>query len=343
MAGHKFYHGYIGMPPDKHSRLLQLAAPWHTRRQLARLSPADLSGFFSFAVLGDVEPCRFKLVRLVFNRQQVFDRQLRAIQSAPVDFCVQLGDMVGRGSPGFYLRFLDELGRLGLQKPYLTVIGNHDRSRPNGPSDSRLYRRLFGRCNYFFDHGRARLVVLDTSARRLSAAQLRWLDRVLRTDRHKIVFTHMPPAHLGLWGGAFVHSHGGFTRGARAFTELAAARGVDRVYVGHVHAFGVQDYLGVRYVLTGGGGSALFPSGAPDRYFHYLTVVVGPHGIRERVHPLEGKSFVVPTAPVILAPEKPSLRARVTSRASQLLRRMRVSPFAPSTSPERKDRSTRDR
>jgi 3',5'-cyclic AMP phosphodiesterase CpdA len=302
------------------SRVESLAEPWHTKRQLERLKPRLESGAYEFAILGDVEPCRFRLLRLVFNRPRVFARQLRAIQDGPAAFCVQLGDMVSRGSPRYFGRFLEQLGRLGVRKPYLTVIGNHDRSRPNGRSDSGLYRRLFGSCNYSFDLGAARFVVLDTSYRRLRWAQLRWLSRVLETRLRKIIFTHMGPVQLGLWGGSIAHAHGGFSRGAREFTELAAAKGVDRVYVGHVHAFGVQDYLGVRYVLTGGGGSALFPSGAPDRFHHYLTVSVDPGGIRERVHPLEGRPFAVPAGTVLLPPVRAPWPARAARRARRLVR-----------------------
>ena len=301
--------------------LQELAQPWRTHRQLSLLPPCAAGAAFQFAVLGDVEPCRFRLLRFAFNRPEVFARQLRDIQRQPAAFTVQLGDMVGRGSERYYRRFLDELGRLGVRKPYLTVIGNHDRSRPNGPSDARLYRRLFGRSNYFFDYGGVRFAVLDTSARRLRALQLRWLDRVLETRLGKIVFTHMPPAQLGLWGGSFAHAHGGFARGAQEFTQLASAKKVDRVYVGHVHAFGVQDYQGVRYVLTGGGGSALFPSGAPDRYHHYLTVEVGPHGVRERVHPLGGRPFAIPPAPVLLSPVRAAWPTRLLRGAARLFRR----------------------
>jgi 3',5'-cyclic AMP phosphodiesterase CpdA len=309
-----------GTPHPSWRRLEPLAAPWRTRRQLSLLGPRPHREACEFAILGDVEPCRFRLLRLVFNRPRVFARQLLAIQAGPAAFCVQLGDMVGRGSPRFYGRFLSELGALEVRKPYLTVIGNHDRSRPNGPSDSALYRHLFGPCNYWFDSGPARFVMLDTSYRRLRPAQLRWLDGVLRTRLRKLVFTHMGPVQLGLWGGSIAHAHGGFSRGSREFTELVSARGVDRVYVGHVHAFGVQDYLGVRYVLTGGGGSALFPSGAPDRFHHYLAVTVGPDGIRERVHPLGGRAFDVPPGTVLLPPVAPSWPERLAGRAKRLAR-----------------------
>ncbi len=282
--------------------LERLAAPWSTRAQLEKLSaqPRASADTVEFAVLGDAEPCRFTLLRLLFNRPEAFPRQVREIQRRPVEFSVQLGDMVSRGLPRYYDAFLRELAGLDIRRPYLTVCGNHDRSRPNGKSHSTLYRRLFGRANYHFDRGPARFIVLDSSAKRVSRAQLRWLKKVLDTPLRALVFTHMPPVPLGLWGGGAAHEFGGFTRGAREFMDLMSERRVERVYMGHVHAFGVQDWGGVRYVLTGGGGSALFPSGSADRFHHYLTVSVGPDGVSERVHPLDGVPFAVPAGKVIL-------------------------------------------
>lgn len=267
--------------------------------RLARAGPPP-GKTFRFAVLGDAEPGRFWIFRVLFNRQGVFGRQLACVQRQSVDFSVQLGDMVSRGLERQYLRFFGELNALRVTKPYLTVIGNHDRSVPNGKSHSRLYRALFGKNNYHFDYGGVRFVVLDSSAKRLTRAQLKWLSSVLDTGRRKIVFTHMPPSLLTLWGGFAAHGMGGFKQGAREFVDLAARKGVERVYMGHVHAFGVQDYRGVRYVLTGGGGSALFPSGASDKFHHYLTVTVGPQDIQERVHPMDGFSFQIPRGKVLM-------------------------------------------
>lgn len=279
------------------------AARWRTARQLRRLTrlPSAASDTVRFAVLGDCEPSRFWIYRKLFNREGVFSEQMTSIQEQPVSFIVQLGDMVERGEPRRYASFLRELRRVWSGKPYLTVIGNHDRSRPNGKSHSTMYRALFGRPNYFFDHAGTRFVVLDSSAKRVSKPQLRWLKMVLRAPGRKIVFTHMPPVHLGLWGGTGkVHELGGFIGGAGEFSEIVEQAGVDRVYMGHVHAFGVQDHNGVRYILTGGGGSALFPSGNEDRFHHYLVVEIGPTGVRERVHELNGKVVHIPSSPVIL-------------------------------------------
>lgn len=286
--------------PTRH--LVGLASRFRTERQLRRLSRLPSAGGerVTFAVLGDCEPSRWWIYRKLFNREGVFAEHLDAIQQLPVSFIVQLGDMVPKGLHEHYDRFLHELRRVWTGKPYLTVIGNHDRSKPNGKSHSTMYRTLFGKANYFFDHAGTRFVVLDSSAKRVTRYQLRWLRRVLEAPGRKIVFTHMPPVQLGLWGGLGpLHKLGGFIGGSREFAEIVSEAKVSRVYMGHVHAFGVQDHGGVRYVLTGGGGSALFPSGAEDRFHHFLVVEVGPHGIRERVHADDGRVFHVPDALVI--------------------------------------------
>src|SRR5262249_49738360 len=157
----------LPMSPDEHrpsERLTLMAARFRTARQLRRLSrlPSANGDLVSFAVLGDVEPCRFRLVRRLFNREGVFGQQMSELQELPVGFVVQLGDMVGRGVAEHYEAFLRELRRVWTGKPYLTVIGNHDRSRPNGKSHSAMYRGLFGKSNYFFDHAGVRFVVLDS-------------------------------------------------------------------------------------------------------------------------------------------------------------------------------------
>jgi predicted phosphodiesterase len=278
-------------------RLVLMAFRFRTARQLRRLS--RLSGAVgdkvSFAVLGDAEPSRFWIYRKLFNREGVFHDQMHELQATPLTFTVQLGDMVSKGTVAHYEDFFRGLRRVWSGRPYITVIGNHDRSRPNGKSHSTLYRGLFGKPNYFFDHAGVRFVVLDSSAKRVSRTQLKWLKMALDVPGRKIVFTHMPPVQLSLWGGVGrVHELGGFIGGAREFAEIVSAAKVSRVYMGHVHAFGVQDHGGVRYVLTGGGGSALFPSGNDDRFHHYLTVEISATAVRDRVHTLDGKTFAIP-------------------------------------------------
>jgi hypothetical protein len=276
--------------PGSRAELSRLAAPWRTDEHLRRLEaePRAPEETFRFALIGDAEPGRFWVWRKLFNAPGVFARQLRAAERQPVDFILQLGDMVSRGILRNFLAFFRELAAIAPRTPYLTVIGNHDRRSPHGITDSKLYRSLFGRTDYWFERGAWRFVVLDSSAQRVTPEQLRWLDGALDTGKRTIVFTHVPPASISAWTDfGRLKGVGGFKTGADAFTEIVARRGVERVYVGHVHALDAREHRGATYVLTGGGGSPLYPTKAGDARHHYLVVELGPEGLTEMVHSLE--------------------------------------------------------
>lgn len=275
----------------------RLAAPWRTERQVAKLAetPRAAGETFKFTVIGDAEPGRFWLWRALFNVPGIFSRLLSDAEKKASDFTVQLGDMVSRGTVRNFIEFFRDLAALAPAKPYLTVIGNHDRRNPHGESDSRLYRSLFGRTDYFFDHGGIRFVTVDSSAGKITPQQLRWLDQALDTKLRKIVFTHIPPAVIRPWGKDGGRKEwGGFKNGDVEFTELVARRGVSRVYMGHIHGLRFKDYLGVRYVISGGGGSPLYPGGLHNNFHHYITVEVTPDGLRETIHRADGNSYSIP-------------------------------------------------
>jgi 3',5'-cyclic AMP phosphodiesterase CpdA len=276
----------------------RLAEPYRTTTQLAKLAKAPRADGerYRFAVIGDAEPGRFWVWRALFNRDRsaFWSKLLPRADRSGADFIMQLGDMVSRGIVANFKAFFERLRSAAPRTPYLTVIGNHDRHSPHGVSNSGLYRSLFGRTNYAFDRGGRRFVVVDNSAGRITAAQLDWLRGVLSADKPAIVFTHMPPAPLGEWTDFGKKGAGGFRTGAEAFMELMSERRVARVYMGHVHGSGVLVRGGVTYVLTGGGGSPLFPSAVKDRFHHYLTVDDGPDGLVETVHRSDGTSFRLP-------------------------------------------------
>ena len=279
-----------------HGWLQRAAAPWRTASQLARLSgaPRPAGEPFRFAVIGDAEPGRFWIWRKLFNRAPgAFWRLLARADASGPDFIVQLGDMVSRGVVRNFVDFFVRLRAAAPRAPYLTVIGNHDRRSPHGVTDSAVYRSLFGGTNYAFERGGWRFVVVDSSARRITRDQLAWLDRTLAADKPTVVFTHMPPAPLGEWTDFGRKGSGGFKEGAAEFMRLMSERKVARVYMGHVHALGVLDRGGVRYVLTGGGGSPLFPGPVRTRLHHALTVDVGADGPVETVHPLDGAPYLL--------------------------------------------------
>ena len=278
------------------------------------------AGPFTFGVLGDSEPGRFWWQRLFNPGENAFIDQWRTLQASGIDFTLQLGDFVSEGNVANYREHVDLIDR-EWTKPILRCLGNHDRSAPNDEADKSLYDAVFGPRDYYFDHAGWRFVSLDSSDRKVTASQLVWLKRVLAVPGPKVLFTHVPPAYLknrpimpalrklavsaepiahpaGLGGYLKDLITNYFKDGASEFEEIVSNGGVKAVYMGHIHAFWAADYRGVRYVISGGGGSPLYrplPPGYPQHHFaHTLRVRVGSSGLVETALPYKGTAFSLP-------------------------------------------------
>ena len=72
----------------RHHQLADASAPWHTKRQLARLGAVKRYPHetFRFAVLGDAEPGRFWFWRKLFGKAGVFETLVRRSQAEACDF-----------------------------------------------------------------------------------------------------------------------------------------------------------------------------------------------------------------------------------------------------------------
>lgn len=282
---------------------------------LARLAPRAAGETFSFGVLGDAERGRFWWERVFSPGADAFPDQWRSLQASGIDFTLQLGDFVSDGTVENYRAHVRTVEN-GATRPLLRTIGNHDRSRPNGDADKGLYDATFGARDWYFDHGGWRFVSLDTSDRGvgLTPDQLRWLASALEVPGPKVVFTHVPPDYIksiaplkevgeleepredkdGYFRDFFTNY---FKGGSAEFERLVEANGVKAVYMGHIHAFWAADWKGVRYVISGGGGSPLYPlpPGYPKKKFaHTLRVQAGPSGLVETVVPWKGRPYVLP-------------------------------------------------
>ncbi|MBI5203211.1 MAG: metallophosphoesterase [Elusimicrobia bacterium] len=294
----------LAKPEPPTEDLLAAGARWSNAAQAGRILPVARDSTFKIAVIGDAEPGRFSWERIFSPGKDAFARQLASIQSGAAKVVVQLGDFVSRGTVDNYrahVRFLDERVRV----PLLTVQGNHDRSRPNGSGDKSLYRAVFGPGDSYADVGGWRLVLVDTADRRLRPEQLAWLETALSGAERSLIFMHVPPAFLkgrivaeefqdmGADPEGYHPFEAFFEEGSREFGELASRHRVARVYVAHIHAFGHARHLGVPYVLSGGGGSPLYPlpPGWPARFAHYIDAELSPSGVRETVRKLDGSSF----------------------------------------------------
>lgn len=303
-----------GKPVEIPSDLIEAGKRWANAAQaalLTRINPAPKPSF-SFAVMGDSEPGRFPWERVFSPGKKAPGQLLRAISGKKLDFVFRLGDMVSTGNAKNYRRhvaFLEKEASL----PIFSVIGNHDRSRPNGAADKTLYQVVYGKSDFFIDYNGWRFVGLDTSDRLLRPDQLAWLEQTLATPLRKMIFTHVPPKYLkgkfeycppqaspqqpstqGYWKDVFT---GFFDKGSKEFEELVSRHGVERVFMGHIHAFGVADYRQTRYILSGASGSPLYPT-PPDmpqcKITHYLEVRAGPGPVSETGHDLDGGEFNLP-------------------------------------------------
>ena len=253
--------------------LLAAAKPWRTDAQIAKIEalkrPAGEP--FRFVVMGDTR-----------SNPRVFGTFLTMVAGFPkFDFSMNTGDIVPGGQPQEFAFFFTQIK--DVTYPFLIVEGNHELGRSGG----RLYEELFGPTDYHFDHGGFRFVGLNNARGVVTPQQLAWLDQVLTTNLRKIVFFHAPPGVIKKW--AF-HA---FSAGAEELADLLAEKKVERAYVGHIHGFGVAEYKGVTYVLTGGGGAGLYEQLAPGDFHNIVLVETLPNGLRETVYKVDGSSFVL--------------------------------------------------
>jgi predicted phosphodiesterase len=232
-----------------------------TQRALASLPPAPLDGAFSFVVLGDNR-----------GNYEVLRELIQMANRRQPSFLINTGDLVAKGKLSEYLRFLAVVRQ--SHSPCFMVAGNHD----IGGNGRMLFRRIFGEENYAFDYSGCRFIILDNADGSFPDERLAWLEQQLATPLRKFLFLHKPPA-VGNWAHPFDASP--WTHNADRFTDLMSRRSVDRVFLGHIHAYEEKEIGGVRYVVTGGAGAPLDP--APHAYFHFVLVTVTKGGIQERV------------------------------------------------------------
>lgn len=285
------------VPPD----LAAAKAVWGTEAMKARLAAAPAAAPLRFAVVGDGEPGRFPWQR-IFAPRDGFRSLMRLLQPRGPEFVMQLGDFVSKGNAKNYRSYVSLL-IAEAKVPLFHIQGNHDRSTPNGDADKNLFRAVFGEGDYYFERGGWRFVAFDTADYAATDAQLDWLDAALASEKPTLLFLHIPPVYLkGLIKSVVPEGDeklmsGYFEGGAARFREILARRLPKRVYMGHIHAFGTAELDGVKYVLTAGGGSPLYPlppSYPSYRRTHYLWVEAAAGGaLTETVHELGGRAFPV--------------------------------------------------
>ena len=213
------------------------------------------------------------------------------------DVAYGTSDMVGGPSYTQYDNWLFGIYPWMRSHPFYPSIGNHD----DEINHASAYRDVFvlpeqgasttypdnAERYYSFDYGPIHFVALDTEFALLDPgrqqAQLAWLDADLAatTQPWRVVYFHRSPYSSG-------SEHGSALDVRQAFSPILERRGVQLVLSGHDHDFErsipwrqfVSSASGITYVVTGGGGAALYAVGSSAwtaksaSVNHYMRVTV---------------------------------------------------------------------
>jgi hypothetical protein len=191
-----------------------------------------------------------------------------AALSPPPAFFTNLGDFAGPGTLERHARYLDLVEPLAI--PNLCAVGNHDLDDASGPD---AFARVHGPMNFDFSHGNTRFVVIHSEPGVVGEVavpgigtpegtqgprdeDLAFLDERLgaSAEPHRVVLMHMPP-HLD--GHYAPHEEWGFERREGEFLDLLRSHRVKLVCCAHGLAFDSVVRDGIRFVMSGGGGSGL--------------------------------------------------------------------------------------
>jgi 3',5'-cyclic AMP phosphodiesterase CpdA len=250
-----------------------------------RIGAAAVERPFSFVMLGDTgawpDP----------TADAIFTQLLRqAARRAPA-FIVNLGDLAGPGTPDRHAHYL-ELVR-NLETPNVCLIGNHDLEDPRGGD---AWSAIHGPRNFQFSYGHTRFVAIDGASGQRGplgdttpadtagpgAEALRFLDDALAaaSEPHRVVLLHAPPHFDGHYAP---QPECGFRQGEAEFLDILRRHGVKLVCCAHGLGYDHHVHEGIRFVMSGGGGAALYLSyrgAGPDRgaLFHAVRIALDEAG-----------------------------------------------------------------
>ena len=262
-----------------------------------RIAAAPVRYPFSFVVAGDSGAWPDPTADAIFAQ---LVRQAAALDPPPA-FFAHLGDFAGPGTIDRHEHFLGLLEPLPM--PSVSIVGNHDLDDADGPA---AFAQVHGPMNFDFGYGHTRFVAIhaepgvvgeidvpglgtEEGTQGPRDEDLAFLDRALAAaaEPHRVVLMHQPP-HLG--GRYGPHADWGFRRREREFLDLLHTHRVRLVCCAHGLAFDEHVHDGVRFVMSGGGGTGLCsdwrgicsagPGRPEDRgaLFHCVQLVVSGAG-----------------------------------------------------------------
>jgi predicted phosphodiesterase len=215
--------------------------------------------YFSFIVFGDShsgllfnDASTLKLIWHM-NREDRF-------RKIPIDFVLSAGDVTLNGKRGHFVAS-KKMQRL-IKYPFLTAIGNHD--------DRTLFREYYGDSQFAFADRNSYFIVVDNEG---AGPDLVWLEEELKIGKnyaHTFVAMHKPPCDPYQQDWYNIDN----APWAYKLRKLLGQYRVNMVFAGHKHMFKHQNFDGVDYITTGGGGMLLEIPESEGGYLHYVRVMV---------------------------------------------------------------------
>ncbi|MGZ9197282.1 MAG: metallophosphoesterase family protein [Candidatus Deferrimicrobiaceae bacterium] len=212
---------------------------------------------WSFAVAGDSRD----------DRDGILPRILAEVDRSDMEFLIHTGDLEHVGGNEAWESFRKRTSR--FRKPLRVVIGNHDFHKPGSREEFAKFFGLPG-TNYSFTHKDAHFAIVDNAGGSLTPETLAWLDRDLaehpkgkRGISFLIIAMHAPPRTDGIFPHGTVSKYG---EQSATLLEILKRHKADAVLCSHEHMHYVEEWSGVRVVVSGGAGAPLVPF---QRYGYY--------------------------------------------------------------------------
>ncbi len=247
----------------------------------AALAWASQAFGWSFGVVGDTRD----------DRHGVFPRILSAVAESDMEFLIHTGDLESPGGTKSWEKF--RALTAGFPKPLHVVIGNHE-VRGGTEQEFASFFGLPGP-SYSFTHKNAHFVVLDNSRGRFPKGTLTWLDQELARHPKKkngtrflVVVMHAPPRTDSLT------PHGMDRRYGDQSTKLVgilSRHKVDLILCSHEHLHMVDDWNGIKVIVSGGGGAPMFPF---QRFGFYRIDLSDDGAIRETLITIPAEAPAAP-------------------------------------------------
>lgn len=239
---------------------------------LAAMLWASAAFAWSFGVCGDSRN----------DRNGVFPRILAAVSDSDMEFLLHTGDLERPGGTRSWAAFKAKTA--DFRKPLHVTVGNHEIH--GGTREE--FARFFGlpAASYGFTHKNVRFIVLDNAEGTLPAPLLAWLERELAAhpkgkngiDR-LVVAMHIPPQTDGIF------PHGtktGYAEQSVHLLKILLKAKVDLVLCSHEHMQMVDDWSGIKVIVSGGAGAPIIPF----QKYGFYRIDVTAKGIRETFRPI---------------------------------------------------------